>query len=116
VKYDEIGEWSEIKLEIIKEYAGAYTKILSKKDWCKGYAYIDAFAGPGRCIRKTTGEFILGSPLNALLVSPPFTEYHYIDLDSKRVEELEKMATDNSKIKVTKVTAMNNSLKIFFPI
>ena len=52
MKYDEIGEWSEIKLEIIKEYAGAYTSILSKKAWCEGYAYIDAFAGAGRHLRK----------------------------------------------------------------
>ena len=58
MKYDEIGEWSEIKLEIIKEYAGAYTNILSKMPWCTGYAYIDAFAGAGRHRRKTTGEFI----------------------------------------------------------
>jgi len=28
--------WSEIKLEIIKKYAGAYTSIMSKRDWCKG--------------------------------------------------------------------------------
>ncbi len=90
MKYDEIGEWSEIKLEIIKKYAGAYTTILSKKEWCKGYAYIDAFAGAGQHIRKATGELIPGSPLNALLIERPFTEYHYIDLDNERVEALRK--------------------------
>ena len=36
MKCGEIGEWSEIKLEIIKEYAGAYTGILSKKEWFGG--------------------------------------------------------------------------------
>jgi three-Cys-motif partner protein len=100
MKYDEIGEWSEIKLEIIKEYAGAYTSILSKKAWCEGYAYIDAFAGAGKNISKTTGDFVPGSPLNALSVRPSFTEYYFIDLDSEKVEELERLAVDNPSIKV----------------
>jgi len=29
LKFDTIGYWSEIKLDIIREYAGAYSKILS---------------------------------------------------------------------------------------
>ncbi|MFC1553435.1 hypothetical protein ACFL7D_02265 [candidate division KSB1 bacterium] len=29
ISLDEIGKWSEVKLEIIKKYAEAYTKILS---------------------------------------------------------------------------------------
>jgi len=36
MKLDQIGFWSEIKLEIIKKYANAYTSIMSKQDWCKG--------------------------------------------------------------------------------
>ncbi len=98
MKYDEIGEWSEIKLKIIKEYAGAYTTVLSKMKWCKGYIYIDAFAGPGQHIRKTTGEFVLGSPLNALLVKPPFTELHYIDFVNEKVEELRRHTADWSNV------------------
>lgn len=35
MKLDQIGIWSEIKLEIIKEYASAYTKIMSNKEWCQ---------------------------------------------------------------------------------
>ena len=115
MKLDQIGEWSEIKLKIIKEYAGVYTRILSKKKWCRGYAYIDAFAGAGRHLRKATGEFILGSPLNALLVKPPFTEYHYIDLDSEKVEELEKLAVDNPKVRVYEGDCNERLLKDIFP-
>ena len=66
MKLDKIGFWSEIKLEIIKEYANAYTSIMSKQSWCKGYVYIDAFAGAGTHISRRTGEMVLGSPLNAL--------------------------------------------------
>lgn len=91
MKLDKIGIWSEIKLEIVRNYASAYTKILSKKDWCRGYIYIDAFAGAGLHLRKETGEFVHGSPLNALKITPPFTEYHFIDLDEDKVESLKKI-------------------------
>ncbi|NOZ69042.1 MAG: three-Cys-motif partner protein TcmP [Deferribacteres bacterium] len=86
MKLDHIGIWSEIKLEIIKDYASAYTKIMNNQTWCKGYVYIDAFAGAGKHISKTTGKIVLGSPLNALEIAPPFAEYHFIDLDEDRAE------------------------------
>ena len=98
MKLDKIGIWSEIKIEIVKDYASAYTKILSKKDWCKGYVYIDAFSGAGIHISKTTGEFIEGSPLNALNIIPPFTEYHFIDLDKEKIKLLEKIAKENPNV------------------
>ena len=31
-KYDEIGYWSEVKLDIIREYAAAYSRILSSQE------------------------------------------------------------------------------------
>ncbi len=31
MKYDEIGYWSEVKLDIVREYAVAYTTILSAR-------------------------------------------------------------------------------------
>jgi three-Cys-motif partner protein len=92
MKLDQIGEWSEIKLEIVKRYANEYTRIMTKQDWCKGFTYIDAFAGPGQNVRKTTGEIIPGSPQNALSIEPPFSEYVYIDLDKSKVDELQKIA------------------------
>ena len=98
MKLDEIGIWSEIKLEIIKEYASAYTKILSKKTWCRGYVYIDAFAGAGMHISRTTGGVIQGSPLNALEVTPSFTEYHFIDLDEERANIFEEIAKENPRV------------------
>ena len=98
MKLDEIGIWSEIKLEIIKEYASAYTKILSKKTWCRGYVYIDAFAGAGLHISKTRGEVIPGSPLNALDINPPFTEYHFIDLDKDKASVFEAIAKENTHV------------------
>ncbi len=100
-KYDEIGYWSEIKLDIIKEYASAYSKILSTKERSYFYhIYIDAFAGAGKHISKNTGEFILGSPLNALLVSPPFKEYHLIDLNKQKIKSLEELSGSRSDVHI----------------
>ena len=99
LKYDEIGYWSEIKLEILKKYASAYSKILSSRRNPHFYhIYIDAFAGAGKHISKTTGEFVLGSPSNALAVQPPFKEYHLIDLDAAKVEALCELTEGNDKV------------------
>lgn len=98
-RYDEIGYWSEIKLDIIKEYAAAYSQILGSQKSPRFYhIYIDAFAGAGTHISKSTGEFIPGSPTNALLVIPPFQEYHFIDLDKQKVESLEDLAGSRKEV------------------
>src|SRR6266436_9529835 len=100
VRLDEIGVWSEIKLEIVKKYATAYSTVLAAQPGIRSHAYIDAFAGAGTHISKTTGEFILGSPLNALLVQPPFREFHFIDLDGGRAELLRRHAADRAEVTV----------------
>lgn len=89
LKFDTIGYWSEIKLDIIKDYAQAYSQILSTKKL--KHVYIDAFAGAGQHISKETGGFIPGSPSIALNVQPSFNEYHFIDLNPLKVAELEKI-------------------------
>ncbi len=98
MKLDKIGIWSEIKLEIIKKYASAYTSIMSKQNWCKGYVYIDAFAGAGKHISRKTGELVPGSPLNALEIRPPFREYHFIDLDEDRADVFKQIAVENPDV------------------
>lgn len=100
MKLDKIGFWSEIKLDIIKEYANAFTTIMKSQDWCKGYVYIDAFAGAGVHIRRKTGEFVPGSPLNALEIKNPFTEYHYIDIDKEKTEVLEMLTHEKFNVKI----------------
>lgn len=99
MKYDEIHYWSEIKLDIVREYAQAYSTILhAQKNPPLYYSYIDAFAGAGIHVSKRTGEFIQGSPLNALLIKPPFREYHLIDLDSRKVDSLRKIASQQQNV------------------
>ena len=100
MKLDEIGIWSEIKLDIIKEYANTFTTIMKSQEWCKGYVYIDAFAGPGIHISRQTGEFVQGSPLNALEIDNSFTEYHYIDIDKEKAETLKRLTGDRTNINI----------------
>jgi three-Cys-motif partner protein len=100
-RFDEIGYWSEIKLEIIRAYAAEYSKILhAQKDPAFSYVYIDAFAGAGVHIARSTGEFVPGSPLNALLVEPPFKEYHFVDLDRQKAEFLREMVGERADVYV----------------
>lgn len=99
LKYDEVGYWSEVKLEIIKEYAAAYTAIMSAQRGPKfTYIYIDAFAGAGKHISRKTRDFVSGTPLNALDVKNPFHEYHFIDLNDQKVEELERLAGERPDV------------------
>ena len=86
LSFDEIGYWTEIKLDIVKDYAKEYSTILAKKRF--RYAYIDGFAGSGVHLSRDTQEFVLGSPLNALRIKPPFHEYFLVDLDGDKVEQL----------------------------
>jgi three-Cys-motif partner protein len=87
-----IGLWTEIKLQIIRDYAAAYTKILKEREWCRGYAYIDAFAGPGEFVAKQDRErTIPGSPINALDIEYKFTEYHFIDINPSKIDNLQNL-------------------------
>ena len=99
-KHDEIGYWSEIKLEIVSKYASAYSKILAKQQYIKRHLYIDAFAGAGVHVSKQTREFVPGSPMNALLVKPPFRELHFIDMNGGRAAELRKLAGERTDVHV----------------
>lgn len=92
IPFDRIGYWSEIKLEILKEYAAAYSTILAaQKNPSLYHIYIDAFAGAGVHLAKATSNLVPGSPWNALSIRPPFREYHMIDIEPEKVENLKNL-------------------------
>lgn len=99
-RYDEIGYWSEVKLDIVREYAAAYSRILAAQKSIRRHLYIDAFAGAGMHVSKKRGEFVAGSPLNALLIEPPFSEVHLVDLDGKRARRLREMVGPRKDVHV----------------
>jgi len=113
---DEIGYWSEIKLEILKEYASAYSTILSaQKSPALHHLYIDAFAGAGVHLAKLTKTFVPGSPLNALWVQPPFLEYHLIDIAAERIESLRGLIGPRNDVSIYQGDCNQILLEKVFP-
>lgn len=115
-EFDEIGYWSEIKLEILKEYASAYSKILAaQKSPALHHVYIDAFAGAGVHVAKLTKNFVPGSPSNALLVQPPFREYHLIDIAPERIASLRTLMGTREGVSIYQGDCNQILLEVIFP-
>jgi len=95
-RLDVVGYWTEIKLQILQDYAKEYAKILKSQRFIKHVAYIDGFAGAGAHVSKESGEIIEGSPARALAIEPRFTHYHFVEMREDRVERLRKMDSDKS--------------------
>jgi len=81
--FDEVGYWSEIKLEIIRRYATEYTRILRAQGRFR-FFYVDGFASSGMHFSKTQNLLIPGSPLIALDVEPPFDRHFLVELDAEK--------------------------------
>jgi three-Cys-motif partner protein len=115
-EFDEIGYWSEIKLDIIKEYAQVYLKILNAQDnYQFHHTYIDAFSGAGIHRSKTTQEEIQGSPINALEISPKFSEYHFIDLDGGKLQRLKQQIGQRDDVHYYDVDCNEILIQEIFP-
>ncbi len=52
--------------------------------------WVELFAGPGRLYVRETGDFIAGSPIEALTVKRPFNGYVFADLNRDCVESLRR--------------------------
>ena len=99
------GTWTERKLESVRKYLSAYTKIFASNTKASFYrtVYLDAFAGSGwrdmdelisvegpQIFEDETdvSEYRKGSALIALEVNPPFNKYIYIEKDETYAAEL----------------------------
>lgn len=98
LKFDEIGYWSELKLEIIEKYGSAYTTAFKNTN-LKKY-YIDAFSGAGIHVSKTSGKEIEGSPPRALKISPSFDGFYFIDLNDKKTDYLKKLCAERQNVTI----------------
>jgi len=100
------GAWTEIKLEAISYYLDCYTKALTNKPF--DLWYIDAFAGTGnreaeREIgglfegrpRETVIETLAGSARRALVITPPFHNFVFIEKSSVRREALAQVRDEH---------------------
>jgi len=87
-RLDVVGYWTEIKLQILQEYANAYAQVLKNQRSIKHVAYVDGFAGAGAHISKQSGKVIAGSPALILGIQPRFSHYHFVEMDAARAERL----------------------------
>ncbi len=109
------GAWTEIKLDILRNYLDFYTKALSKQGF--ELLYIDAFAGTGSRTEILPSAPILGqeekkisldgSARIALNIDQPFDKYLFIETNGKRIKELEKLRAEfrNTYIKIENADA-----------
>ena len=82
------GAWSRDKLHFVSYFSDLFNRGM-KGLWSKR-AYVDLFAGPGRCIDRDANAEFDGSPLMALKRTPPFTHLFFNDINPEFVEALEK--------------------------
>jgi three-Cys-motif partner protein len=113
LKLDEVGVWSELKLEILRKYASVYTTILRSKGFHP--IYIDGFAGAGQHVSKRTRELIPGSPLDALSIEPPFVEFYLVDLQRERVDNLQRLANEKKHVHILSGDANELLVSEVFP-
>jgi len=112
---DEIGRWSEIKLNIVKEYSAAYSLILDKQKIRLHHLYVDAFAGAGVHISKCTGDVVAGSPLNALQLPIRFEEYHFVEIDKEKAKTLRLLTEGISNVWIYEDDCNKVLLENIFP-
>lgn len=93
------GEWAKEKLFYIQHYC--YIFNAGMKDKWSTRAYIDLFAGPGKCVIEATGEEIDGSPLIALKCGVPFTHYFFNDIEAQAIDSLKSRANPFTSANVT---------------
>jgi len=103
------GEWTNEKLERVRKYLCAYTRIFTKNPGAQHFTtiYVDAFAGTGHRAPSSTQastsdffglapdtdreEFKKGSARIALEVDPPFDRYVFVERSAERAAELRKL-------------------------
>jgi three-Cys-motif partner protein len=98
-RFDEVGSWSILKLEIIEQYGAAYTKAFANVPGLKKY-YVDGYSGAGAHVVRKTGEQIEGSPARALNISPPFDRYYFIDMNADKTAHLKKLCEGRKDVQI----------------
>ena len=85
------GEWTEIKIEILIEYAKAYLVIMNKRSYWK-LIYFDGFAGSGLIKKKFSDKIdtIYGAAKRILEIDKPkpFDIYYFVEKDNNTYNEL----------------------------
>jgi three-Cys-motif partner protein len=99
-QFDEIGTWSELKLDIIEKYGAAYTKAFSNVGKHLKKYYIDGFSGAGVHRTKQTRAEVDGSPTRALKITPPFDGFYFIDMNSDKTAHLRTLCAGRTGVEI----------------
>lgn len=97
---DQLGEWSQIKHQILEEYAHAYTTVVTRQPFIRKVMYIDAFAGCGYGTDRHTGEQLRGSAIRAMEVAPPFSELHFVETNEVKADVLASATAKDKRVTV----------------
>jgi three-Cys-motif partner protein len=81
------GAWAAEKLDYLCRYLNIFTTSMRTRPW-RGLHFIDLFSGPGKCQIRNTKQILLGSPLLALTLPHPFTQYFFVDADPTAIDAL----------------------------
>lgn len=84
---DAVGPWTEVKVEIVREYAAGFAKIISSVESFHPI-YIDGFSGGGLLLSEVTGEIVAGTPLRIVSLTPRFEEYHFVEKELSKIAAL----------------------------
>ncbi len=117
-----VGPWAKEKLGCLRKYLDAYTTIMQKQAWLKGFVYVDAFSGSGHArIRGEEErpdqinlwdvaqyyrhdpeheEYLTGSPRVALQTSQRFTQYVFVETDVSNVSELNRLQSEFPNVNI----------------
>jgi three-Cys-motif partner protein len=75
------------KLKLISEYMDLFNQVTKDNPWIERF-YIDLQAGPGK--NRVGDQIVLGSPLLALTIEHPFTQYIFNEQDPMLYAALEQ--------------------------
>ncbi len=100
------GIWTSKKLALLEDYLNFYTKALQNQTFM--LHYIDAFAGSGSHQPSEQAnqqplipiENLRASVEVALSIDRPFDQYHFNDINSEFVAELEQLKAEHSDKKI----------------
>lgn len=104
------GDWTEDKLDKLRKYLPAYTRIFNSNPRARYLTtiYVDAFAGSGYRRSRSRGDaplfgevadpdaiaLLKGSARIALEVEPPFDRYIFVDVKSAHAKALQALCDE----------------------
>jgi three-Cys-motif partner protein len=92
------GGWTQIKLEVLREYLKVYLTALKHKPFQK--LYIDAFAGSGECVPKNSNLGTIDGSAKIALDTRGFDRYIFIEHHTRRYHDLHGLCSSYHELDI----------------